>query len=112
MPWVALVNNWNYLRMPFEFLARKASTNPDDLRLAIYPFAHDRQIKDPPRGIIAIDITDAADLAVHHPTARLVMARQFSEPVDDRVQRDPAPPPENVQVIDFSRRKGPRTPRG
>src|SRR6202012_4914429 len=78
-PWVALVNNWNYLRMPFEFLARTALTNPDELRLAIHPFAYGRQIKDPPRGIVAIDITDAADLAVHDPTARLVMARQFSE---------------------------------
>jgi hypothetical protein len=111
-PWVALVNNWSYLRKPFEFLARTALTNPDDLRLAIYPFAYGRQAKDPPRGIVAMEITDAADLEIHDPTARLVMARQFGEPVDDRVQRDPPLTAENIQVIDFSRRNGPRTPHG
>lgn len=109
--WVALVNNWNYLRKPFELLARTALTSPDDRRLAIYPFAQERQIKDPPRGIVAIDITDAADLAIHDPTGRLVMARQFSEPVDDQVEQDASSMGANVQVIDFSRHNEPRTPR-
>jgi hypothetical protein len=107
--WVALVNNWSYLRKPFELLARTASTNSDDPRLAIHPFTYGRQIDEPPRGIVVIDITDAADLEIHDPTARLVMARQFGEPVDDRVQRDPPPTAENVQVIDFSSRNGPRS---
>jgi hypothetical protein len=109
--WVALVNNWNYLWKPFELLARTALTNPDDPRLAIDPFAHERQIKDHPRGIVAIDITDAADLEIHDPTGRLVMARQFSEPVDDQVQHDASSMGKNVQVIDFSRHNEPRTPR-
>ena len=109
--WVALANNWNYLRMPFKLLARTTLTNPDDPRLAIYPFAYGRQIKDPPRGIVAIDITDAADLEIHDPTGRLVIARQFSESVDDRAQQDPSSMGENVQVIDFSRHNEQRTPR-
>jgi hypothetical protein len=109
--WVALVNNWNYLRMPFKLLARTALADPADPRLAIYPIACGRQTENPPHGIVAIDITDAVDLEIHDPTGRLAMARQFSESVDDRVQQDPSSMGENVQVIDFSRRDEPRTRR-
>jgi len=110
--WVALVNNWNYLQIPFKLLARTALANPDDPCLALLPFANERQMKDPARGIVAIDITDAADLEIHDPTGRLVMARQFSERVDDQVQQDVSAMGGNVQVIDFSRHNEPRTPRG
>jgi hypothetical protein len=106
--WVALVNNWNYLRKPLKLLERTASINADDSRLTIYPFACGRQIKDPPRGIVAIDITDAEELEIHDPTGRLVMARQFGDTVDDQVPQDPSLMRENVQVIDFSRRAEPR----
>jgi hypothetical protein len=109
--WVALINNWNYLRMPFELLARTALANADDSRLAISPFVYGRQMEDPPRGIVAIDITDAADLESHDPTGRLAMARQFGESVDDRVQQDASSIGENVQVTDFSRHNERRTPR-
>jgi hypothetical protein len=109
--WVALVNNWDYLRMPFKLLARTALTNADDSRLAIYPFAYARQTSNRPRGIVAIDITDAADLEIHDPTGRLVMAGQFNESVDDQVLQDASPMGENVQVVDFSRHSEPRTPR-
>jgi hypothetical protein len=109
--WVALVNNWTYLRKPFELLARTALANPDDPRLAIHAFTYERQTKDHPRGIVAIDITDAADLEIHDPTGRLVMARHFSESVDDQVQQDVSSMGENVQVLDFSRHNEPRTPR-
>jgi len=109
--WVALVNNWSYLRKPFELLARTALTSPDDPRLAIYPFAYEREISDPLRGIVAIVITDAADLEIHDPTGRLVMARQFSAPADDQVQQGVSATGENVQVIDFSRHNEPRTRR-
>jgi hypothetical protein len=109
--WVALANNWNYLRMPLQLLARTAATNPDDPHLAVYPFVHGRQIEDLPRGIVAIDITDAADLEIHDPTGRLVMARQFDESVNDRVPQQASSMGANVQVIDFSRHNEPRTRR-
>ena len=35
--WVALVNNWRYLRIPLALLARTAMANPDDPRHAVYP---------------------------------------------------------------------------
>ena len=91
------------MRKPFELLARTALISPDDPRLAIHAFAYERQTKDHPRGIVAIDITDAADLEIHDPTGRLVMARHFGESVDDQVQQDVSSMGENVQVIDFSR---------
>jgi len=106
--WVALVNNWDYLRMPLKLLARTALTNADDSRLAIYPFAYGRQTTDPPRGIVAIDITDAADLEIHDPTGRLVMAKQFAEPVAEPAELDMPSMGENVHVVDFSRRLDPR----
>src|SRR5262249_14748412 len=109
--WVALVNNWNYLRIPFERLERTALTNSNDPCLAIQPFTYGRQVKDPPRGIVAIDVTDAADLEAHDPTGRLVMARQFGEPVDDQARQDVSSMADNVQAIDFSRRTEPRAPR-
>ena len=97
--------------MPFKLLERTASTNADNPRLTIYPFACGRQIKDPPRGIVAIDITDAEELEIHDPTGRLVIARQLSDTVEDPVPQDPSSMGENVQVIDFSRRDEPRAPR-
>jgi hypothetical protein len=109
--WVALVNNWNYLRKPLKLLARTASTNADDSRLAICPFAYERQMNDPPRGIVAIDITDA-DPEICDPAGQLVVPRQFSEAMADQVHQSPPSMPENVLVIDFSRRREPRTPRG
>jgi hypothetical protein len=109
--WVALVNNWNYLRMPFKLLERTASINADTPRLTICPFACGRQIKNPSRGIVAMDITDAEELEIHDPTGRLVMARRYGDTVDDKVPQDPSSMGENVQVIDFSRRNEPRNPR-
>ena len=106
--WVALVNNWSYLRKPFKLLAHTALTDPDNPRLAVYPFAHERQTKKSPRGIVAIEITDAVDLDIHDPTGRRVMARQFSESVDEKVQQDASSMGENVQVVDFSRHNEPR----
>jgi len=105
----ALVNNWRYLRKPLELLARTALTNPDDPRLAIRPFAQERDTKAPPPGIVAIDITDAADLETHDPTGQRVVATQSSEAGDAPSQRDASSAGENVQVIDFSRRSEPRT---
>jgi len=110
--WVALVNNWRYLRKPLEFLARTALTNPDDPRLVIYPFARPRQIKDPPSGIVAIDITDAADFDIHDPTGRLAMTRQIEEAPDSQFERGASSSGDNVQVVDFSRHGERRTPRG
>jgi hypothetical protein len=107
--WAALVNHWRYLRKPLTILARRALANPDDPRLALQPFDHARQTKEP--GIVALDITDAVDLEIQDPTGRLVMARQFSEPVAERTEPDPHPMGENVQVIDFARRDDPRTRR-
>jgi hypothetical protein len=101
--WVALVNNWTYLRMPLKLLARTALASPDDPRLVISPIACGRPMENPPRGIVAIDITDAADLESHDPTGRLAMTRQFSEPVDDQPQQEPSSMGANIQVIDFSR---------
>jgi hypothetical protein len=109
--WVSVVNNWNYLRMPFTLLARTALADPEDPRLAIYPFACGRQREHPRGGIVAIDITDAADLEIHDPTGRLVLARQFSDSVDDHVERDAPLMGENVRVIDFSGHNELRIPR-
>jgi hypothetical protein len=109
--WVAMVNNWQYLRMPLALLARTASTNPDDARLALYPLAHVRQSEKLRHGIVALDIIDAADLEVHDPNARLVMARQFAESPSESAERHAPSVGENVQVVDFSRRSDPRTRR-
>lgn len=108
---VALVNNWSYLRNPLELLARTALTNPDDPRLALCPFARQRRLKDPPSGIVAIDITVAADLAVHDPTGRLVMAREFNQAPDEQAGQEAPSRGRNAQIIDFSRHNEPRTPR-
>jgi hypothetical protein len=103
--WVALVSGWSYLRQSFEFLARTALNNPDDPRVVIYPTACRQLIEHPPRGIVAIDITDAADLDLHDPFARLVMARRPSESVEGWVQQEPSLMGENVLAVDFSRRQ-------
>lgn len=110
-PWGALVKNWNHLQMPLRRLARTALENPDDSRLAIYPFACGAQIEGPLRRIVAIDITDAADLEIHDPTGRLVIAKQFGEPAADQLQQEPSSIGENVQIIDFPRHNELRTPR-
>jgi hypothetical protein len=110
--WTALVDNWRYLHKPLELLERTALNHPDDPRLAIQPFAQERQTTDRLRGIVAIDITDAANLESHDPTGRFVMARQFSEAVDDQVRPEASPVGKNIQVIDFSRRNETRHPRG
>lgn len=102
--WTAFVNNWRYLHRPLELMARTALNHPDDPRLAIQPFAQERQTADRLRGIVAIDITDATDLASHDPTGRLVMARQFSEVADDHMRPEASSMAENVQLVDFSRR--------
>jgi hypothetical protein len=106
--WTALVNNWRYLRMPLTQLARTALLHPDDPQLAFHPFAQARQMEQ--SGIIALEITDAADLDVHDPTGRRVMARQFSAAPAEAVRSAPREGP-NVQVIDFVRRDNPRTRR-
>lgn len=107
--WVALVNNWRYLRKPLELLARTALTCPDDPRVAIQPLAQRRQTEAPFQEIVAIDITDAADLEIHDPTGRLAMARQFDEAPDHQAGQCASSMGENVQVIDFSHRNQPRT---
>jgi hypothetical protein len=110
--WVALINNWRYLRKPLELLARTALTCPDDPRLAIRSLALQRQTEAPSKGIVAIDITDATDLDIHDPTGHLAMARQFDEAPDHQAGQYASSMGENVQVIDFSRRNQPRTPHG
>jgi hypothetical protein len=110
--WTALVSNWRYLRKPLELLARTALNHPADPRLAIQPFAGERRTADRPRGIVAIEITDATELESHDPTGRLMMARQLSEAADDKIEPGAASMAENVQVVDFSRRDGLRLPRG
>jgi hypothetical protein len=106
--WVALVNNWHYLRTPLALLARAALADPDDPRLVVHPFAHVWLGTESPRGIVALDITDSTDLEIHDPTGRLVMARQFAESVVQSPEPDMSSMGENVQVIDFSRRNDPR----
>jgi hypothetical protein len=91
-------------------LARTALNHPDDPRLAIQPFAQERQTTAQLHGIVAIDITDAADLKSHDPTGRLVMARQFSEAADDNVRQDESSVADNVQMVDFPRRDALRLP--
>jgi hypothetical protein len=107
--WAALVNHWQYLRMPLTLLARTALADPDDPRLVLHPFADARQTTEP--GIVALDITDAADLERHDPTGRLVMERQFRKSVAEYAERGSLSMGENVQVIDFTRHNGPRTRR-
>jgi hypothetical protein len=102
--WVALVNNWRYLWIPFALLARTATANPDDPRLAIYPLMQVWKTKESSPGIVLLDITDAADLYIHDPTGRLVMAKQFAEAVAETAELDMPSTAENVHVIDFSRR--------
>jgi hypothetical protein len=108
--WTALVNHWRYLRMPLTLLARTALTSPDDPRLVIQRFAHPRHGET--SGIVALDITDAADLDVHDPTGRLAMARQFSEAAVAPVEQGALSTAENVQVVDFRRHNDPRPRRG
>jgi hypothetical protein len=83
--------------------------NPDDPRLAVYPLMQVWKTKESSPGIVLLDITDATDLYIHDPTGRLVMAKQFVEPVAEVAELDMPSMGENVQVIDFSRRLGPRT---
>jgi hypothetical protein len=106
--WTALVNNWRHLRMPLTQLGRTAFRDPDDPQLDLHPFAQAQQVEQ--SGIIALEITDVADLDIHDPTGRLIMARQFSAApaeADQNAQRSDT----NVHVIDFVRRDNPRTRR-
>jgi hypothetical protein len=105
--WVALVNNWRYLRMPLALLGRTALANPDDPRLVVHPFTQVWKAGESPPGIVSLDITDATDLEIHDPTGRLVMAKQFAESVAEAAEPDMPSIGENVQLIDFSRRKDP-----
>jgi hypothetical protein len=106
--WTALVNNWRHLRIPLTQLARTALLHPDDPHLACHRFAQARSREQ--SGIIALEITDAADLDIHDPTGRLVMARQFGAAATEAVHSAP-PRDTNVQVVDFVRRGDPRTRR-
>jgi hypothetical protein len=107
--WVALVNNWRYLRMPLTLLARTALANPDDPRLVVQRLTQIRKVKESSPGIVALDITDATDLQIHDPTGRLVMTTQFAGSVAESAEQDMSATPQNVHVIDFSRRNAPRT---
>lgn len=104
-PWTALVNNWGHMRAPLSLMARTALDHPDDPRLVICSFVYPQQMEK--SGIVVLDITDAADLDIHDPTGRRIMARQFSE---EPVGKEPRSR-ENAQVIDFARRSDPPTPR-
>jgi hypothetical protein len=106
--WTALVNNWRHLRIPLAHLARSALLHPDDPHLAFHPFAQARQAEQ--SGIIALEITDAADLDIHDPTGRRIMERQFSAASAEAVHNAPRGGT-NVQVVDFIRRDAPRTRR-
>jgi hypothetical protein len=101
--WSALLANWRYLRLPLARLAGIAVANPDHPCLVLHRLADCRQSGDA-KGIVALDITYASNLAGSDPTDRLVMARQFAEPDVELAERDESSLGENVQVIDFSRR--------
>jgi hypothetical protein len=106
--WTALVNNWRHLRMPLAQLARAALLHSDNPQLALHPFAQARQAEQ--SGIIALEITDAADLDIHDPTGRHVMERQFSAASVEAVHNAPRGGA-NVQMVDFTRRGDRRTRR-
>jgi hypothetical protein len=106
--WVALVNHWQFLRKPLALLARTALGNPDDPCLVLRPFAEAQQTGESLHGIVALDITDAADLESDDPAGRLAMTEQLAEPVVEPAERDAASLGENVQVVDFLRRDDPR----
>jgi hypothetical protein len=106
--WTAVVNNLRSLRMPLMQLARTALLHPADPHLALHPFAQLRQVEQ--SGIVALEITDVADLDIHDPTGRLVMARQFSTAPTEASHNSPLSDT-NVWVIDFARRDDPRTRR-
>ena len=96
--WGALVTHWQYLRLPLARLAGIAVANPDHPRLVLYRLADCQRVGNA-KGIVALDITYASDLAEPDPTGRLVMARQSGEPAE----RDACSLGDNVQVVDFSR---------
>lgn len=100
--WSALVANWQYLRLPLARLAGMAVANPDHPCLVLHRLADCGQSGDV-KGIVALDITYASNPAGSDPTGRLVMARQFAEPVVGPAERDESSLEDNVQVIDFSR---------
>ena len=101
--WGALVANWQYLRLPLARLAGIAVANPDHPCLVLHRLADCRQSGDA-KGIVALDITYASNLAGSDPTDRLVMARQFAEPDVELAERDESSLGENDQGIDVSRR--------
>jgi hypothetical protein len=102
--WVALVNHWQSLRKPLALLARMALNNPDDPRLVLRPFAEAQQSGESLHGIVALDITDAADLESRDPIGQFVRTERLAEPVVEPAERDASSLGENVQVVDFSRR--------
>jgi hypothetical protein len=106
--WGALVANWQYLRLPLARLAGIAVANPDHPRLVLYRLADCRHGGDA-KGIVALDITFASNVQSPDPTGRLVMARQFAEAAVGPVERHVPVLGGNVQVVDFSHRRGPCT---
>jgi hypothetical protein len=102
--WGALVANWQYLRLPLARLAGIAVANPDHPCLVLRRPADCRQSGDT-QGIAALDITYASNPADSDPTGRLAMARQFAEPVVEPAEQDVSSLGDNVQVVDFLRRK-------
>lgn len=102
--WGALVANWQYLRLPLARLAGIAVANPDHPCLVLHRLADCRQSGNA-KGIIALDITYASNTEDSDPTGRLVMARQFAEPVVEPAEQDVSSLGDNVQVVDFSRRE-------
>jgi hypothetical protein len=106
--WAAMIKHWHHVRMPLKLLARTVLADPDDPRLVLRPFVHGRQAGESSAGIVALDITDAADQDMNDPIGRLVMARQSGEPVAEDIGQDTPPVGESAQVIDFVRHNNPR----
>jgi hypothetical protein len=106
--WAAIIKHWHHLRMPLKLLVRIVLADPDDPRLVLRPFVHGRQAGESSAGIVALDITDVADLDMNDPTGRLVMARQFGEAAAEDIRQDTPPIGENAEVIDFVRHNNPR----
>jgi hypothetical protein len=107
--WASMVKHWHHLRMPLALLVRTALADPYDSRLVLRPFVRERQAGESAPGIVALDITDAADLDIHDPTGRRVMARQFGESAAEDIGQHTAPIGENAQIIDFVHHHDPRT---
>ena len=101
--WGALVANWQYLRLPLARLAGIAVANPDHPRLALYRLADCGQGGDA-KGIVALDITFAADAEGTDPTGQRVTENQSAEPGIQPAERNESSLGGNVQLVDFFRR--------